>query len=146
VSVQAGTAVVPTQSFRVLSTGYFNPIKNPPNRKKRFVKKPLSAATFGQNKTLELCQNNVVINIGTLHQSTYSAYLRSLCFHKGQGGFPQLTVHLSTRVAADTPPPPSYLSASVSKRILPSPNNKRLDQWNSSFTRLLLRSRMLRPE
>ena len=30
---------------------------------KRFVKNPLSAAAFGQNKTLKLCQNNVVINI-----------------------------------------------------------------------------------
>src|SRR4030042_566974 len=84
-------------------------------------------------------------SVGTLRQSTYSAYLCSLYFHKGQGGFPQLTAHLSIRVTADTPPPPSYFSASVSKRILSSPNNKRLDQWNSSFMRLLLRSRMLQP-
>ncbi len=44
------------------STGYFNPVKNHSNRKKRFVKNPLSAVAFGQNKTLTPCQNNVVIN------------------------------------------------------------------------------------
>jgi hypothetical protein len=43
-------------------TGYFNPIKNHSNRKKRFVKNPLSASAFGQNKTLKLRQNNFVIN------------------------------------------------------------------------------------
>jgi hypothetical protein len=29
---------------------------------KRFVKKPFLPSAFGQNKTLRLCQNNVVIN------------------------------------------------------------------------------------
>ncbi len=43
-------------------TGYFSTIKNPSNHKKCFVKNPLSAAALGQNKTLKLCQNNVVIN------------------------------------------------------------------------------------
>jgi hypothetical protein len=33
-----------------------------PNFKKRIFKNPLSAAAFGQNKTLKLCQNNIVIN------------------------------------------------------------------------------------
>jgi hypothetical protein len=66
-------------------------------------------------------------------------------FRQGRGGLPQLIAHLSTRVAADTPPPPPYLSASVCKGILPSPTFKRLGQWNSSLTRLLLRSRKLRP-
>ncbi len=47
---------------RVSSTGYFSPIKNPSNYKKHFVQNPLSAAAPGQNKTLKLCQNNVVIN------------------------------------------------------------------------------------
>jgi len=51
------------------STGYCNPIKNHSNRKKRFVKNPLSAAAFGQNKTLKLSQNNVVINIIIHHQA-----------------------------------------------------------------------------
>jgi hypothetical protein len=77
--------------------------------------------------------------------TTYSAYLCSLCFHKGQGGLPQLTAHLSIRVAAATPPLPFYFPASVSKRILPSPKYKRLGQWNSSLTRLPLRSHKLRP-
>ena len=44
-------------------TGYFNPIKNPSNQKKRFVKNPLFPSAFGQNKTLKLRQNKVVINI-----------------------------------------------------------------------------------
>ena len=66
-------------------------------------------------------------------------------FRQGRGGLPQLTAPLSTRVAADTPPPPPYFSASVSKRILPSPTLERLGQWISSFTRLPLRSRKLRP-
>ena len=47
-------------------TGYFNPIKNHSNCKKRFVKKTLSAAASGQNKTLKLYQNNVVFNIDSL--------------------------------------------------------------------------------
>jgi hypothetical protein len=45
-----------------LSPGYFNPIKNTPNRKNRFVKTPLFPSPFGQNKTSKLSQNNVVIN------------------------------------------------------------------------------------
>src|SRR4030042_3371936 len=65
-------------------------------------------------------------------------------FRQGRGGFPQLTVHLSPRVAAATPPPPFYLSASISRGVLPSPKLKRLDQWYLSLTRLLLRSRKLR--
>jgi hypothetical protein len=48
-----------------LSPGYFNPIKNTPNRKNRFVKTPLFPSPFGQNKTSKLSQNNVVINTGT---------------------------------------------------------------------------------
>jgi hypothetical protein len=32
--------------------------------KKGFVKNPLFPSAFGQNKTLKLCQNNVVINTG----------------------------------------------------------------------------------
>ena len=44
------------------STGYFNPIKNHSNRKKRFVKTSLFPSAFGQNKTLEPYQNYVVIN------------------------------------------------------------------------------------
>jgi hypothetical protein len=47
---------------RVLSTGYPNPIKSLQKCKNRFVKNPLSTAASGQNKTLKLCQNNVVIN------------------------------------------------------------------------------------
>jgi len=47
------------------STGYFNSIKNPSNPKKRFVKNPLFPTAFGQNKTLKLPQNNVVINTQT---------------------------------------------------------------------------------
>jgi hypothetical protein len=46
------------------STGYFNTIKYDSNRKKRFVKIPLSAPAFGQNKPLKSCQNNFVINTG----------------------------------------------------------------------------------
>lgn len=57
------------QSFRLLSTGYFNPIKNLSNRKKGFVKNPLSAPAFGQNKTLKPCQNNVVINSASVANS-----------------------------------------------------------------------------
>jgi len=49
------------------------------------------------------------------------------------------------RVAADTPPPFFYLLAGLSKRIPPSPTLDRLGQWFSSFTRLLLRSRLLQP-
>ena len=54
-----GTLVLPGP---LSSTGYFNPIKNPSNRKKRFVKNPHLPSIFGQNKNLKLCQNNVVIN------------------------------------------------------------------------------------
>jgi hypothetical protein len=44
------------------STGYFNPIRKAPNRKKRFVKNPFCSPLFGQNKSLKLSQNNLVIN------------------------------------------------------------------------------------
>jgi tetratricopeptide (TPR) repeat protein len=44
------------------STGYLNPIKKVPNHKKRFVKNPLFPPLFGQNKSLKLSPNNVVIN------------------------------------------------------------------------------------
>ena len=56
-----------SDSFRLLSTGYFNPRKNHSKRKKRFVKNPLFPSASGQNKTLKLCQNNVVINTAWLH-------------------------------------------------------------------------------
>jgi hypothetical protein len=36
--------------------------QKPLEPQKRFVKNPLFLAAFGQNKTLKLCQNNVVIN------------------------------------------------------------------------------------
>jgi hypothetical protein len=91
-----------------------------------------------------------LLPVSPLRLPTYRAYLSSLCFHKGQGGFPQLLSHLSIRVAAATPPPSSYLLASIGKRVLSSPTLKRLSQWNSSFTRLHLRSSRkhsgLRPE
>ena len=44
------------------STGYFNPIKNPSNHKKRFVKNPLLPSALGQIKTSNHRQNNYVIN------------------------------------------------------------------------------------
>jgi hypothetical protein len=56
-----------------------------------------------------------------------------------------LTAHLSFRVVADTPPPFSYDTARVSKRMLPSPYLERLGRWSLSFTRLRLRSLSLRP-
>jgi len=56
-----------------------------------------------------------------------------------------LTAQLSFRVVADTPPPFSYDTARVSKRMLPSPNLERLGRWILSFTRLHLRSLSLRP-
>ena len=43
-----------------------------PNLKKRIVKNPLSAAAFGQNKALKLCQNNIVINKHIPNSSPYS--------------------------------------------------------------------------
>jgi hypothetical protein len=36
--------------------------QKPLKPQKRFVKNPLSPPALGQNKTLKLCQNNVVIN------------------------------------------------------------------------------------
>ena len=56
-----------------------------------------------------------------------------------------MTAQLSFRVVADTPPPFSYDTARVSKRMLPSPNLERLGRWILSFTRLHLRSLSLRP-
>ena len=47
-------------------------------------------------------------------------------FRQGRGGLPQLIALLSIRVVAATPPPPSYPSASVSKKVLPSPTEKGL--------------------
>jgi len=86
-----------------------------------------------------------LLSVGTFCLSTYSAYLYSLCFHKGRGGLPKLTVHLSIRVAADTPPPLPHLLASISNRVLPSPIFQRLGQWSLTVTRLPLRSRKLQP-
>ena len=79
--------------------------------------------------------------VSAFRLSTYNAYPCSCRFLQGRGGFPQLIAHLSIRVAAATPPPSFYLLASLGKRMLPSPKLKRLGQWNSSFTRLHLRSR-----
>ena len=70
---------------------------------------------------------------GPLRLSTYRTYLRSLCFHKGQRGLPQLIVHLSIRVAAATPPPSFFLLASLVIRMLPSPKLKGLGQWTLDF-------------
>jgi hypothetical protein len=83
--------------------------------------------------------------VSALRHPTYSAYPCSCRFLQGRGGFPQLPPLLSIRVAAATPPLFSSLSASVGKRMLPSPIIERLGQWYSSFTRLHLRSRELRP-
>jgi hypothetical protein len=58
--IRTGRPFLPLGPFS--STGYFNLIKKPLNHKNCFVKNPLSAPAFGQNKTLKLCQNNVVIN------------------------------------------------------------------------------------
>ena len=66
-------------------------------------------------------------------------------FRQGRAGLPQLITPLSIRVAAATPPPPFYFSANFSRRVLPSPHSNRLGQWNSSLTRLPLRSRLLQP-
>ena len=79
--------------------------------------------------------------VSALRLSTYNAYPCSCRFLQGRGGFPQLIAHLSIRVAAATPPPSFLLLASLVIRMLPSPKLKGLGQWNSSFTRLHLRSR-----
>jgi hypothetical protein len=86
-----------------------------------------------------------LLSVSPFRRGTYRAYLRSWYFYQGQGGFPQLLLLLSIRVAADTPPPFFSLLANVGKRILSSPNINRLDQWSYTFTRLHPRSRKLRP-
>ena len=77
---------------RVLSTGYFNPIKNHSNRKKRFVKNPRFALVFGQNKTLKICQNNVVINttlFAGILMGSPAGFLHVLAFLFWRNRFPE---------------------------------------------------------
>ena len=85
-----GTTVVPTlfdlPSGPLSLTGYFNPIKNHSNCKKRFVKEAHLAAAFGQNKTLKLCQNYAVINI---------AEEAILAIQQGSGGLLRRANHLA---------------------------------------------------
>jgi hypothetical protein len=52
----------PPSPRSVFFSWLLQPDQKPSNRKNRFVENPLSAPAFGQNKTLTLCQNNVVIN------------------------------------------------------------------------------------
>ena len=62
--IRTGGTLLPPRSaffYRLLQ-----PDQKPLEPQKRFVKKPLFPAAFGQNNTLKLCQNNVVINTGHL--------------------------------------------------------------------------------
>jgi hypothetical protein len=54
---RVGTTAVPTLPDWLLHSS-----QKLSKSKKIFVKGPLSAPIFGQNKTFKLCQNNVVIN------------------------------------------------------------------------------------
>ena len=125
---------VPADSWKSLS---FSPAL-PPMKDLRYSRAPSLRQGYVVLALIATADSSATLSpVGTLRRATYSAYPCSCRFLQGRGGFPQLTARLSVRVAADTPPLFSYLSA----RMLPSPTIDGFGQWLSSFTRLHLRSR-----